>query len=368
MQILPPSFFIWNRGNAMSFQEYHVDMTKIYEWLPWGGITAPNMLEQKDGSFVGIIRYKPYPVESPAINLPELPRGWALLVDRHHIDGQTADYLAVTWNPFEKADKTITNTLDAPLADRSKCRDYFQMAIETIAEAVGKVTEAKTLREKEILDYLTETLNFGHHYVSWPEVPLFLDALLSQDTDFKMEKNGIRIDGDRIIVVSLMGMRHLKKLFHMLEDVPYRHVRRLVTMNGKQMELDCKRYTRGWCASRRYILKGIINDIQEGSLHGYYNECLVFCMNDLNYDRFIAFLTNYLTREKYLCRFEDYNLKDIWWGTLPGIFRADVEPPSIGFDGLGELLLHPDVRQKRDDLDIAADKLEKQVVLRQKGV
>lgn len=352
----------------MSFQEYKVDMTKIYEWLPWGGLTLPNAMEQKDGSFVGVIQYEPYTVNSPAIELPDFPRGWTLLVDRHHFAGMEANYLTVTWNPFFQKDGKVINTLGDNLADKTKCRDYFTMEIETLAETIGNVTQTHALHHKELLDYFTDSLNFHKHTVAWPEVPLFLDVLLSQDTKFQMEKNGIRIDNDRIIVVSLMGMPQLKKLFHMIEGVPYRHVRRLVTLNQKQTELDKKRYTRGWCSGRHYILKGICDDLLAGTLHGYYNECLVFCMDDLNYDRFLEFLTNFLNREQFLYRIEDYNLKDIWWGTIPGIFRADVEPPAIGFAELGDLLLHPDVRKKEDELDIAAEKLEKQVVLRQKGV
>ena len=51
------------------------------------------------------------------------------------------------------------------------------------------------------------------------------------------------IDGDRIIMVSLMGMRHLKKLFRMIEGVPYRHIRRLVSI----AHLVKQRRRRGKC-------------------------------------------------------------------------------------------------------------------------
>lgn len=35
---------------------------------------------------------------------------------------------------------------------------------------------------------------------------------------------------------------------------------------------------------------------------------------------------------------EDYNAKDLWWGSLPGLFRAATTPPICGFQALEELL------------------------------
>jgi len=35
---------------------------------------------------------------------------------------------------------------------------------------------------------------------------------------------------------------------------------------------------------------------------------------------------------------EDYNAKDLWWGSLPGLFRAGLVPPLCGFSSLEELL------------------------------
>ena len=43
---------------------------------------------------------------------------------------------------------------------------------------------------------------------------------------------------------------------------------------------------------------------------------------------------------------EDYNRKDVWWGSLPGIFRANVMPPLTGFSGLQGLMFHAEATQE----------------------
>ena len=35
---------------------------------------------------------------------------------------------------------------------------------------------------------------------------------------------------------------------------------------------------------------------------------------------------------------EDYNAKDLWWGSLPGMFTAGLVPPLCGFAALEDLL------------------------------
>ena len=47
-----------------------------------------------------------------------------------------------------------------------------------------------------------------------------------------------------------------------------------------------------------------------------------------------------LNRLEALYIVEDYNRKDVWWGSLPGLFRANLTPPQMSFGGLSELMSH----------------------------
>ena len=48
---------------------------------------------------------------------------------------------------------------------------------------------------------------------------------------------------------------------------------------------------------------------------------------------------------------EDYNAKDLWWGSLPGMFMAGLVPPICGFAALEDLLavVHP-VRTENEEM------------------
>lgn len=347
----------------MSLKEYNVDMSHIDEWLPWGGLTLPHVMQNKDGSFVAVIRYQEYPIESAKIHLPEFCRGWTIWIERQHgkkpeqENYSYQDYLVVSWNPFILSTKKVKNTL-GPTITESDCLDYFGKEIRSLASVIAAVTSAHVLEYQEVLDFLSFSLDFDRHPVKMPEIPLYLDALLSQDINFKFEPNGIKLDDEHVIVISIMGEPQLKSVFHAFSSIPYRHIRRVCCMNEKQARKDIKKYTAIWCAGRKYVKKGIFEDIMVGDIKGYFSEYFIFNMNEKNYDHFMEFATDFLNRKKILYRIEQYNLKDIWWGSLAGIFRADVEPPVTFFPAIGDLLLHPDERKIVHQYDDAIKKME----------
>ena len=52
------------------------------------------------------------------------------------------------------------------------------------------------------------------------------------------------------------------------------------------------------------------------------------------------YIRDVLNRLEALYIVEDYNRKDVWWGSLPGLFRANLTPPQMSFAGLQELMTH----------------------------
>ena len=51
-------------------------------------------------------------------------------------------------------------------------------------------------------------------------------------------------------------------------------------------------------------------------------------------------LESYLKVQEMSYVFEKYNLKDVWWGSLAGIFLANIVPPITEFNSLEEFILH----------------------------
>ena len=51
-----------------------------------------------------------------------------------------------------------------------------------------------------MMDFLSFTLSMGEHRAIMPDVPLYMDALLSQDIDFDFRANDIFINGKKVLV------------------------------------------------------------------------------------------------------------------------------------------------------------------------
>ena len=321
----------------MSLQEYNVDITRFEEWLPWGGITLPHVLENKDGSFIAIIEYDPYPHDAPEITLPEFPRGWCIWAERQHFARTSKDYIVFSWNPFKLNTGRVKNTLGKPIKSPD-CRRYFGKATKMLEEEIRKVTNAKLLEYQEILDFLSFTLSFKPHTVEMPEVPLYIDVLMSQDLNLRFGENTIGIGDEKFVVCSLLGMPDLEKLFKGFGTISYRHVRRLLCVNRTQADKITKKYMRGWCPNRRYIRKGLIDGLFEGNFCGCYSEYFIFLFNENDFKSFSHYMVELLKKVQASFRIEDYRFKDIWWGSLPGIFRADIQFPVVYYNSLGELL------------------------------
>ena len=45
----------------MSWKEFDLSNNTVADWLPWGGLTLPHVVQEKDGSYFGVIRYKALP-------------------------------------------------------------------------------------------------------------------------------------------------------------------------------------------------------------------------------------------------------------------------------------------------------------------
>ena len=49
----------------------------------------------------------------------------------------------------------------------------------------------------------------------------------------------------------------------------------------------------------------------------------------------------------------NYHQKNVWWGSLSGMFRSNIVPPVVGFESLDELLAHgPGPSAKGEDTNV----------------
>lgn len=363
----------------MSLQEYKVDVKNVAEWLPWGGLLLPHVMKNKDGSFVSIIQYEPFSIETETFEWPDFPRGWVLNTERqHHMgydfeekdengekklvheEGKLCDYIVICWNPFVLNSGKVRNTLGDAIEEK-ECLEYFGEEVKKLADKAAEVTKVRLLEYQEILNFLTFTLTFDYHKVEMPEIPLYLDVLLSQDADLHFKTNSIAMGDMSFFVCSILGRPNLNPVFKAFTHTPYRYVKRLLCFNEKQAMKDIRRYSATWCSGRKYVTKAILNGLCEGKLHGYYSEYFIFLLDEQNRDKFIKYMEDLFGSQelKLSYRKEDFYSKDIWWGSIPGIFRADVNAPIQYLTDIGEMMQRTGEIKKKKKLDDSINQMER---------
>ena len=331
----------------MSLKEFEVDDTAVDEGLPWGGLTLSHVMQQKGGSFFSVIEYVPYERKNsaPKLELPEFRRGWAVWNERQHTPETDRDFIVLFWNPFEtKAEPFIENALGEKISKGGELK-YFGEVAEKFCRELSKNTAAKLLTYQELLDFLAFTLTLDAKAVAMPEVPLYLDALLSQDVRFKFQANDIFINDNRVFVATLPTVLSPWRLFDRIKNFRYRYVRRMLIFSKPEAELDLKKYDRKWCPRRKVMLE----EIESGVLlafNGYYYSGIIFQLDEAEYAAARSILEEYLTAEGAPFIFEQFNLKDVWWGSLPGVFLANITPPVTGFDSFEEFILSLDASEE----------------------
>ena len=332
--------FLW-RTKMSLLKEFDVDNLAVEEWLPWGGITLPQVMQQKDGSCFCVIEYEPYEKNclTKKLELPNFCRGWALWNERQHTTAGDKNFLVVCWNPFKtKINPNIENT-PGETVRKENFLEYFGAEVEKIRKELSKVTRARLLEYQELMNFLTFELTMDAREVQMPEVPLYMDALLSQDVHFEFRANDIYINGKKLLVLTLPTLPNAWEIFEKVKNFPYRYVRRILLFDEQESELEMKKYAGQWCSRRKIMLAEIEKEILT-KLNGYCWNGFIFRLDETEYETFCDDAEEYLTRQQIPFVIEHYNLKDVWWGSLAGIFLANITPPLVGFDSVEEFLLH----------------------------
>lgn len=330
----------------MSFKEYEIDDQDIAEWLPWGGLVRDCVLRNKDDSFLGIIQYDPIFISDEIekeIRNQNYQKGWSIWTEEQHTPDFDASYFILSFNPFYNlVSSSVDNAIDNITLKRENVLRYFELKLKEIAKDLSTVTSVKILTYQEILDVLSFSLSLGENTVRMPEIPLYLDVLLSQDLNVEFLENGIKINDKILLVLSLPSIPDLsimEVLREAFKKIPYRYNQRMLFFNKKDAKKEFDDYTNTWCSGRKYMRKSI----QEGllsNLNGFYSNTFIFHLEDEHFDTVFAYIQGILNTLELPYVFEQYNLKDTWWGSLPGIFRANINPLIVGFSSLNELLAH----------------------------
>lgn len=332
-------------------ERFGLKATALEEWVPWGGIVRPNIMKQKDNSLFAVIKYQPYTIDLNKINSKDIilwpfRRGWVLWSEhQHNEDADTNDFLVICWNSFySKTSSYIGNTLDKKV-EKKLIVDYFAAKAAKILADLRKYTQADFLEYQELMNFLSFSLSQGMNHPQMPDIPLYMDALLTDDIDIRFHANGIDINNQHLYLVSMLTPDKVTNIYSRLVHVTFRHSRRLVCFNKKEAEIDLNRYTRSWFPSRKVLRQAAITDIVS-NYNGYYMDCFQFLLNDNDNVSFRNYFRAQLETIGYSFIEESYSLKEVFWGSIPGLFLANTRPPITGFHYLTDFLTGGDVKEK----------------------
>ncbi len=327
-------------------REYHVDLTKLHEWLPWGGLVCPQIVRNKDGSLMGFISYNGHTMREDETRM-NFSDGWAIWSESQHFHGRIERMLTLFWKPFANP-KTglITNGLAIGPIHEDEAEPAFIHVLEKLRNILFRYADARILEYEEILGYLGSTIRGDSFSMEMLETPLYLDAILSKDVEFKVfgtateKKNDLCIDGKYISLVTPLGyppMPIMGILFRAFRDLDYRFVRRFLFAGQDHSKKEMDAYMNGWCHNRK-SMKAFLQQGLEGTYNGIYTNAFVFRFYEEERTKNERYIKNVLETMELPHIIEDYNRKHAWWATIPGIHQAGLTAPIKGIGSLIELL------------------------------
>jgi len=308
-------------------EDYQHDYSKVYSWLSWGGLILPEVVRNKDGSLMGFIRYGQPTEATDEINL-DYPQGWGMWLDWHYFAGDNTETLCLLWNPIRKhSNLPAVNLCDGINRGSEAEEEYFRKVLMALSR---KVPTCHVLKQEEILSYLQSTLEMQSCEVAMMEIPLYLDAVLSKDMDFKVynpngrDRNRLTIRSKEIAVVSIKDRLREDKLDMVLKafrQMDYRFCRRCFFMQEDNLQQELEKMTANWCPKRQSVRNYMLSK-QAGS-GGMISDTLVFALDSAEVEEYHRYIREILEAVEVSFVMEDYNSKQCWWGTLPGMFRAN---------------------------------------------
>ena len=118
------------------------------------------------------------------------------------------------------------------------------------------------------------------------------------------------------------------------------------------------RYTQTWFSGRK-VLKNVALDGILKRYNGYYMDAFIFLLDE-DTENFTQYMEHTLDDREMNYIPESYFLKEVFWGSIPGLYWANTKPPMVGFDLLSEFLTGANVIEvdlKRNILEEAENNL-----------
>lgn len=293
-----------------------------------------------------------------------LTSGWALYAEVQRDEGQNSPaiyYLTLFWNPvvvkgsYENVPPLfIEKKAVAPL-------DIFGAIAQRLRTLLTPFCDIALLEGEALLYYLHSTISpTPSDTFLAPRRHLYLDVALSQGLIIDANQAIPFVNGYQFKVITPLGLLETPSidaiLAHLAKtQIAFRYVTRFLFFNQQDAQKEEERYMKFWCKQRSSMLRLLEYGPFDKCCCGFYLTSIVICGKDRallmkqcqEIEALIqgigvpAFIENVSNITEGLS-----NVKDAWFGTIPGMFRAHMTPPMIRVTDPSSLILFPSVTQE----------------------
>ncbi len=404
----------------MNLREYQHRAARLADWLPWGMLIDDGVMLNKDGAFMATLEFRGPDLASstPAILMAlraqlnhahkVLGSSWCLHVEArrtpspHYPDlGAFPDPVSrlideerrldfsregrffesrffATFTmlpPGEKASKLAAMMVEnAPAGGGAAgtyraALDHFRNTVNAILDLYRTcMPMARRLNSEELLTYLHGTISTRQHPVSTPDVPAFMDCLLTDDDlttglHPKLGDQHLRV----ISVRSFPGVTEpgiLDKLNEL--GVAYRWVSRFLPLDKVDATKELSRMRRLWYQGRKSLMAvfgeavsksesphqnpdavmraqaaedamGIVGG--DHAAFGFYTPTITLMDSDpVALAETARIVEGVINSSGFVAKSEGPNAVEAWLGSLPGHPYPDVRRPMISTLSLADLI------------------------------
>lgn len=401
----------------MNLAEYRRSSTRLADFLPWAALVDAGIILNKDGSFQRTAKFRgpdldsAVPAELVAVAgrlnnaLRRLGSGWAVFVEaqRHSAGAYPPDtfpdvasalvdaerraqfeeegahydssyYLTFVYLPpaedAARAERLLyEGSSRTPSADAREVLSGFADRTDRVLQLIeGFMPECAWLGDEETLTYLHSTISIKRHRVRVPEIPMYLDALLADQT----------LTGG---LEPMLGTAHLRVLSvtgfptattpGILDDLnrlafPYRWSTRAIMLDKTDATKLLTKIRRQWFAKRKSIaaiLKEVMTNEASSLLDtDAHNKAMdadaallelgsdqigeafvtasvtVWGKDARSADERLRLVEKVIQGRDFTCMIETVNAVEAWLGSLPGHVYANIRQPPISTLNLAHMI------------------------------
>ena len=336
----------------MSLREYKESDTRLSDWLPWGALIRPHLMMNKDRSMMATFSYtKMLKDESAQLsifslckNLQKMNSGWSIFSELVHLAvGVDRYYLTVCWSA-----KYPKITIDSEKLERSEKQieainiEKFNQILDLLETDLKTICNVTLLQGEEYLNYLRSTIIFEGNAIAVPAVPMYLDALLTQDVSINSSLTGITINDHHYSLILVNGSWS-EEIYSSLEKLQscnyaFRMVSRFIFFSEDDAIKYIEKYSVNWCEGRKTMM-GLLFPENGDETAGLLSTSFVAYGNDeKEADENARYIEKILNETGIPCYFEKNRVMDAWYGTLPGMVRNNPASPILFLKDISEII------------------------------